>query len=172
MLSWKNRFSKVIEQMRGQCIPLNLRLWNGTEVNLDDSICVTINIPTLPALRHFFNPTLDALGRAYVEGEIDVEGRAQDVVDVAARLAANSAKPGKDERRSPRFVQHNRKIDAAAIAYHYDVWNEFYSHWLDSGMVYSCAYFKNEDDPLELAQEHGRMRVICVTHLYELAQGF
>ena len=161
MLLWKKRFSKVVERMRGQRIPLSFRLWNGTEVDLSDNKCVTINIPTVTALRHFFSPTLGTLSRAYVEGEIDVEGRATDVVDVAARLTASGSPSGKDMRRRTRMVHHNRKMDAASIAYHYDVSNEFYSHWLDSGMVYSCAYFRNEDDPLEVAQEQKIDHILC-----------
>ena len=36
---------------------------------------------------------------------------------------------------------HSRERDAQAIASHYDVSNEFYALWLDSHMVYTCAYF-------------------------------
>jgi cyclopropane-fatty-acyl-phospholipid synthase len=43
-------------------------------------------------------------------------------------------------------------MDAEAIAYHYDVSNEFYARWLDERMVYSCAYFHTADDTLEAAQ--------------------
>lgn len=139
--------------MRGHGIPLRVRLWNGTEVDLTENPRITIKVPTVAALRHFFTPTLDTLGHAYVEGEIDVEGRVTDIIDVAARLAASGAKPGSYLRHAPRLVLHNRKMDADTITYHYDVSNEFYSHWLDSRMVYSCAYFRNEEDSLEVAQE-------------------
>ena len=50
------------------------------------------------------------------------------------------------------MTRHTRGVDRAAIAYHYDVSDDFYSLFLDPGMVYSCAYFKNESDSLELAQ--------------------
>ena len=38
------------------------------------------------------------------------------------------------------------------IQFHYDQSNEFYQLFLDSRMVYSCAYFKDPDQPLEDAQ--------------------
>ncbi|RBP05055.1 cyclopropane-fatty-acyl-phospholipid synthase [Roseiarcus fermentans] len=38
------------------------------------------------------------------------------------------------------------------IAYHYDVSNAFYALWLDSDMVYTCAYFHNWSDDLDAAQ--------------------
>ncbi|MES2552678.1 MAG: cyclopropane-fatty-acyl-phospholipid synthase family protein [Pseudomonadota bacterium] len=39
-----------------------------------------------------------------------------------------------------------------SIAFHYDVSNEFYKLWLDSNMVYSCAYFADPAQRLEDAQ--------------------
>jgi cyclopropane fatty-acyl-phospholipid synthase-like methyltransferase len=84
-----------------------------------------------------------------VEGEIGVEGRLADVIDVAATLAAHGKDP---HRHGPRMIRHNRKIDAEAIAYHYDVSNEFYASWLDPNMVYSCGYFRSPEDTLETAQ--------------------
>jgi cyclopropane-fatty-acyl-phospholipid synthase len=41
---------------------------------------------------------------------------------------------------------------AQNIRFHYDQSNEFYGQFLDSRMVYSCAYFKDEDQSLDDAQ--------------------
>lgn len=38
------------------------------------------------------------------------------------------------------------------IRAHYDLGNEFYEMFLDSQMMYSCAYFRNDYDSLEMAQ--------------------
>jgi cyclopropane-fatty-acyl-phospholipid synthase len=84
-----------------------------------------------------------------VEGEIELEGRLMDLLAVAARLAAHGWKYA---RSGPRMIRHTRKIDAEAIAYHYDVSNEFYALWLDRNMVYSCGYFRSPEDTLEAAQ--------------------
>jgi cyclopropane-fatty-acyl-phospholipid synthase len=43
--------------------------------------------------------------------------------------------------------------DARAIAYHYDVSNEFYALFLDPLMVYTCAYYRDPDGKLEQAQQ-------------------
>ena len=56
-------------------------------------------------------------------------------------------------RHGPRLARHTRQSDAAAIAYHYDVSNDFYKLWRDRQMVYSCAYFRDEGRSLEGAQE-------------------
>ena len=47
---------------------------------------------------------------------------------------------------------HTKIENHAAVAFHYDVSNEFYALWLDKSMVYSCAYFENKHDTLEQAQ--------------------
>jgi cyclopropane-fatty-acyl-phospholipid synthase len=39
------------------------------------------------------------------------------------------------------------------VAHHYDRGNDFYKLWLDESMAYSCAYFRNETDTLEQAQQ-------------------
>jgi cyclopropane-fatty-acyl-phospholipid synthase len=47
-----------------------------------------------------------------------------------------------------------------AVRHHYDVSNDFYSLVLGPSMVYSCAYFADEDDTLEAAQER-KLDLIC-----------
>jgi len=54
-------------------------------------------------------------------------------------------------------VQHKLRANTIAgskknIRAHYDLGNEFYRVFLDSQMMYSCAYFRNEYDSLETAQ--------------------
>jgi cyclopropane-fatty-acyl-phospholipid synthase len=131
---------------------VRLRLWSGAEANLGASPSVTIGIPEAASLRFLFKPTLERLGQAYGEGKLDVQGRMTDIIEVAARLA--NADRAINSRRKPRFnpFRHTRRSDADAIAYHYDVSNEFYALWLDEQMVYSCAYFKSPTDTLEAAQ--------------------
>lgn len=146
---WKKHFDEFVTRMRHHNIPLRIRLWNGAEADLGGAPTVTFGIPTLGALRHLLDPTLDRLGRAYVEGNIQVEGGLPDIMAVATRLAAHGAR---HRRRGPRMIRHTRKVDAEAIAYHYDVSNEFYGLWLDRNMVYSCGYFRTPQDSLDDAQ--------------------
>lgn len=146
---WRKRLQKFIDHLCPYDLPLRLRLWDGSAFDLGVQPVVTLSVKNVAALRHLLDPTLDSLGQAYVEGDIDVEGRLTDVIWAAAQLAAHAgAKP----RRGTRMVRHTRKIDAEAIAYHYDVSNEFYAQWLDRNMVYSCGYFRSPEDSLEAAQ--------------------
>jgi cyclopropane-fatty-acyl-phospholipid synthase len=43
--------------------------------------------------------------------------------------------------------KHSIGRDGQAIAFHYDLSNEFYAAWLDKKMVFSCAYFPNSSKP-------------------------
>ena len=63
-------------------------------------------------------------------------------------------------RSSKPVRRHTPAADQSAIAYHYDVSNEFYQLWLDSRMVYSCAYFSTAGDDLETAQER-KLDYVC-----------
>jgi len=146
---WEKRLDRFVTRLRGHGVPLRMRLWNGTDIELRASPTVTLTVPKPSALRHVLRPSLYSLGHAYVEGEIAVDGGVTDIVAVAARLAAQDrGRP----RRGPRMIRHTRKLDAEAIAYHYDVSNEFYGLWLDRNMVYSCGYFRSPGDSLEAAQ--------------------
>lgn len=49
--------------------------------------------------------------------------------------------------------EHSKTENRDAIAFHYDVSNDFYALWLDAAMVYSCAYFRRPDDSLDRAQQ-------------------
>src|SRR5687768_17256709 len=54
----------------------------------------------------------------------------------------------------------SKQADAKAIAYHYDVSNEFYALFLDPLMVYTCAYYRDPDGTLEQAQAD-KLELVC-----------
>jgi cyclopropane-fatty-acyl-phospholipid synthase len=135
-------------------VPLRIELWNGQHYDLsDDPPRVTLKVPGPASLRYLAVPSLYNLGRAYVEGAIDLSGRAADIINVGSQLASASSKvPGRLSRALNLVANHTKEKDAEAIHYHYDVSNEFYSAFLDPNMVYSCAYFEKGDEDLAAAQ--------------------
>src|SRR5229473_844950 len=148
----ERRLERLVEKVRqSAAISLRLELWNGRAFDFAKHPKVKIGIPSPSALRFLVSPDLMKLGQAYVEGYLRVEGPILEVFRVAESLARTTASRGRKGLR--RVWRHNRKRDRDAIQYHYDVSNEFYSLWLDRNMVYSCAYFRSENDSLELAQE-------------------
>jgi cyclopropane-fatty-acyl-phospholipid synthase len=137
-------------------LPLRVELWNGKQVDLSsEQPRVKIRVPAPGSLRYLLSPTLGKLGEAYVEGALEIEGRAADMIQIGSYLAESTGKPPRSSRVASalRMVSpHTREKDAEAIRYHYDVSNDFYAEFLDPGMVYSCAYFENGDEDLATAQ--------------------
>ena len=135
-------------------LPLRIALWDGQQLDFSsEPPRVTIRVPRARALRFLLSPSLYSLGRAYVEGELDVEGHASDLIAMVNALAGTGGPPERSARLNLFRRRHTRQRDAAAIRYHYDVSNEFYAAWLDPSMVYSCAYFEHGDESLALAQQ-------------------
>jgi cyclopropane-fatty-acyl-phospholipid synthase len=150
----QNRLSNWIAGVRGQvALPLRIELWNGQSFDFSqETPRVTIRLPQASAVRCLLTPSLENLGAAYVEGDIEVRGAASDMIAVVNALARTSLKAEGKFARIMRNFRHERQDDAAAVRYHYDVSNEFYAQWLDSNLVYSCAYFEHGDEDLEQAQ--------------------
>jgi cyclopropane-fatty-acyl-phospholipid synthase len=62
---------------------------------------------------------------------------------------------GRDRESDGSEAENTRNI-----AYHYDVSNAFYALWLDSDMVYTCAYFHEWSDDLDAAQRQ-KLDITC-----------
>ncbi|HEX8404408.1 MAG TPA: class I SAM-dependent methyltransferase, partial [Duganella sp.] len=133
-------------------LPLRVELWNGEQVDFSpEPPRVTIRVPKPSSLRYLLSPTLYKLGRAYVEGALEIRGRAADMIRIGSELAAAGGKPGRRPNPLRLLSPHTRAKDAEAIRYHYDVSNDFYAAWLDPNLVYSCAYFEHGDEDLGTA---------------------
>jgi cyclopropane-fatty-acyl-phospholipid synthase len=147
----ESRFERTIDRLR-ECaaIPARIELWDGRHFDLSNAPTVTIGIPKPSALRYFIAPDLNKLGEAFVEGYIHVKGPIHDIFKVGERLAQATVENTRAGLH--RVLPHTRERDRAAIAYHYDVSNDFYALFLDRNMVYSCAYYHEEHDSLEKAQ--------------------
>lgn len=152
---WEKRLGSWVDNIRDHsALPLRLELWNGQQLDFGQHAApqVTIKVPHASALSYLLRPSLFNLGKAYVEGKIEVEGRANEIISVGSALARHTLKPEGRLGRVVRSFRHTRKKDEEAIRYHYDVSNDFYRAWLDENMVYSCAYFENGDEDLAAAQ--------------------
>lgn len=153
---WERKLGSWADSMRKRAaLPLRLELWNGQQLDFGQGQYapqVTVRVPHASALGYLLTPSLFNLGKAYVEGKIEVEGRLNEIISISSTLARQTLKPEGPFARLARAFQHTKKQDAEAIRYHYDVSNDFYSAWLDENMVYSCAYFENGDEDLAAAQ--------------------
>ncbi len=160
----------LVERLIGAPLPIRIRAWDGSESGPADGPAAIIRHRR--ALRRLlWNPGELGLARAFVAGELDVEGdiadglsrfwkleKAQNLGSVrlttadkldAAKLAARLGilgtrpkPPGSEARLSGGL--HTRRRDRAAIAHHYDLSNDFYEFLLDPQMAYSCGYWTQE----------------------------
>lgn len=144
---------RALEQLGRQSpVPLRVRLWQGEEVMLDTQPAVTLHVHSPHAALRLIRPSLASLGEAYVEGLVDLDGKVDDAIAIASRLTESSPAPTKANRHRSWLTRHSRRSDQRAIAYHYDVANEFYARFLDPRMVYSCAYYRTGNEDLATAQ--------------------
>ena len=153
-----------------------VRLWDGSRLDAEEGrlprCTLVINHPG--AIHRMFLPgNQAALGEAYAYGDVDIEGDVEALFPLVPFLlnpklswarqvrlgALLLGLPGTHTRRMGRTAvkldgrRHSRQRDRQAVAYHYNVSNEFFRLFLDERMVYSCAYFESDDTNLDRAQE-------------------
>ncbi|PNY81329.1 SAM-dependent methyltransferase [Deinococcus koreensis] len=171
-------------RLLGEVLPqrraFDVQLWNGEVLPATRPARARLVLTSPGTLGRMLKLPLDvALGEAYLRGDFEIEG---DIGALAALADEFGAAPG--PARVARLLQdaallrrgsqaaappvtatlegepHSRERDQQAISYHYDVSNDFYRLWLDSRMVYSCAYFPTGTETLDEAQE-AKLEYIC-----------
>jgi cyclopropane-fatty-acyl-phospholipid synthase len=178
--------SPVILGLFGGTPPVRFEFWDssavGPEVRADAPGYVVVRSPDV-LRRLLYAPGELGLARAYVAGELSIEG---DVHEVLGRIQASQLVVGvkgaasvprivralrqvgawgpplapPPEELAPRGLRHSIGRDKQAVSHHYDVGNEFYALVLGESMTYSCARFVGDDVPLAVAQA-AKHELIC-----------
>jgi cyclopropane-fatty-acyl-phospholipid synthase len=159
--------------------PLRIDMWDGSSLGPDTATTIRLHSPT--ALRRLlWAPGELGLARAYVSGDIQLEGSIFDLLAVRDRFVDDdgvAAEAGFTIRMLPRLwraarqlgvlgppppppaveahlhgLRHVKGRDAQAISHHYDVGNDFYRIVLGPSLTYSCAYWADESFDLTDAQ--------------------
>jgi cyclopropane-fatty-acyl-phospholipid synthase len=170
----------LVDEVLGGNVPLAVEAYDGSRAGPGDASTRLI-IRGPDALRRIITaPGELGMARAYVAGDIDLEGSIWDLLALRDRMP--------DVRIDPRVVvrlvkelggwrevrrlgpppeearlhgrRHSKARDAAAISHHYDVSNAFYRLVLGPSMTYSCAVFHDPTDTLEAAQAN-KYELIC-----------
>ena len=149
LMTGVNRLAEAVRQRGGQ--PLILEFPDGRELDFGEPARVRLRLRDARALAALATPSMDALGEAFVDGIIDVDGDIAEAIVIADALA-EAGGIAVDERGAMRAARHSRTQDRAAVQFHYDVGNAFYRLWLDERMVYSCGYFREGDEDIDTAQ--------------------
>ncbi len=169
--------------MLGGRSPVRIELWDGSAVGPPDGPGV-VKVKTPDALRRIlWSPNELGIGRAYVAGDIEIEGDVHAMVGALSKVTSRRLRrgwravpaalrsayevgaigpplPPPPEEARPRGLRHSLRRDAQVITYHYDVSNEFYRLVLGPSMTYSCARFVEPSMSLESAQS-SKHDLIC-----------
>jgi len=147
-------------RLKARDVPVAVRFWNGKTLVGHEPAQLTLVVNTPRAISALADPTMGGLARCYVEQQIDVEGKARDILRFGEVFSGAGRTVREGARRDRARAKHTRGFDRQAIQSHYDVSDDFFGLWLDSNRVYSCAYFRHADDTLDMAQEQ-KLDHIC-----------
>jgi cyclopropane-fatty-acyl-phospholipid synthase len=164
--------AEIISDVLGQDVPIRIEAYDGSKAGPDRSD-VALKILTPRALARLATaPGTLGLARAYVTGELEVDGDVYDVLNAMADLTLHDLTRKEQLRLAsklfPVWLRHRQPIpeleyrppgrlhskfrDSKVISHHYDVSNRFYEWVLGPSMAYTCAVYATEDATLEEAQ--------------------
>ena len=113
------------------------------------------------------------LAESFLSGEWATSNLTQLILlgDINERALGNAVTPSKFIN-SIEKLRHQRRDNSKRgsrrnIAAHYDLGNEFYSHWLDNTMSYSSALFTDFGEELEVGQNRKYQRLAKALKLKE-----
>jgi cyclopropane-fatty-acyl-phospholipid synthase len=169
----------LVTAILGPDLPIGFRAYDGSHTGPADAPA-TLVLRSPDALRRLVTaPGELGFGRAYVAGDLDIEGDIFAALELRHRLPAlhlnrqqwlQAVKlvgaaglrplPPPPEEARLRGRRHSKQRDAAAIAHHYDVSNDFYRIVLGPSLTYSCAVWDSPAVGLEAAQA-AKYELIC-----------
>jgi cyclopropane-fatty-acyl-phospholipid synthase len=177
----------LLRRLLGPRLPVQIKAWDGSVVG-PPSCPTTIVITSPNALRRMlWAPGELGLARAYVAGDLELEGDVFDLLHVRDAMAnplehvevgiglkdvpelVRTARalgalgrplPPPPEEAHLKGRRHSPARDRAAIAHHYDVGNDFYRLVLGPTLTYSCAHWPTPHSTLDEAQA-AKYELVC-----------
>ena len=113
------------------------------------------------------------LAESFLSGEWETSNLTQLILlgDINERALGNAVTPSKFinliEKLRHQRRDNSKRGSRRNIAAHYDLGNEFYSHWLDNSMSYSSALFTDFGEELEVGQNRKYQRLAKALKLKE-----
>jgi cyclopropane-fatty-acyl-phospholipid synthase len=165
----------LLEELVGAPIAMRIDFFDGSSIGpRHASTVISVRSP-LALRRILYFPGEIGLARAFVSGDIEVDGDLAACLrvlgDTVARKRPRFAKtvtaaliaakrlgalglppPPPEEELRPRGRKHSQSRDSQVVRHHYDVGNDFYRLVLGETLVYSCARFVDDATGLDDAQ--------------------
>ncbi|MEW1953132.1 cyclopropane-fatty-acyl-phospholipid synthase family protein [Terrabacter sp. NPDC080008] len=188
----------VVDSALGTEVPVRIHCWDGSSLGPADAP-VAVRFTSRRALRRIaWAPNELGFARAYVSGDVEIEGNLLDaltrfdaiadpergpgvhvgpdtiaaVAKAALRLGAIGLPPRPPaEEIKLSGHRHQQGRDAQAVSHHYDVGNDFYALVLGPSMVYSCAYFEKAPSAAYALEDAQRAKLDLVARKLGLRPG-
>src|SRR5262245_33269516 len=137
---------------------VRLELWDGSSPY--DGATPPVGTLVIHDRRTLFGLALHPdlqFGESYMAGRLEVRGPLQPIVEALTGLS------------QPRVTLRDRlawtlpntlRTSRRNVHSHYDLGNDFYQLWLDRRLVYTCAYYANEQMSLDEAQL-AKLDLVC-----------
>ncbi|MDM7486759.1 cyclopropane-fatty-acyl-phospholipid synthase family protein [Rhodococcus sp. GXMU-t2271] len=170
----------LVRAVLGTQVPVGIKGWDGSRSGPPDAPWQVHLVNRRGLRRLLWAPDDLGFARAYVCGDIDIEGDLLAGLEALEQVSDPSRGPGvridghtkkalltaalrlgilglppkppAEEMTPARGRRHDKGRDAAAISHHYDVGNDFYRLVLGESMTYSCAYWGQPSADLDAAQ--------------------
>ncbi len=161
-------------------LPLRVGAWDGSEAGPPDAPARVVFRNRRALRRILYSPDELGLARAYVSGDLELDGSVFDLLDmpqIIDRVSSHGVRgvdtrsirravrrmvrhgvvgpppaPPTTELRRRRGPRHSERRDALTVSSHYDIGNDFYRLLLGPSMMYSCGYWEDDCASLEDAQ--------------------
>jgi cyclopropane-fatty-acyl-phospholipid synthase len=163
--------AEIIVGILGTDVPVRVIGYDGSKVGPDTAETAVRVVSPRALARLATAPGSLGLARAYVAGELELEGDLYALLEGVADVALNGIPRAEQLRLARRLLPyalrhrvsppaleyrppgrlHSKKRDSKVIAHHYDVSNTFYEWVLGPSMAYTCAVYPTEDATLEQA---------------------
>ena len=182
----------------GTALPIRIDCWDGSSLGPPDA-ALHVRFTSRRGLRRLlWAPNELGFARAYVSGDVQIQGDLFDAMQRLDELAEPERGPGvhigtettvavlkavlrlgalglppKPPAEEIRLGgrRHSTGRDSAAISAHYDVGNDFYRLVLGPSMVYSCAYFEEAPSTAYRLEDAQRAKLDLVARKLGLEPG-
>jgi len=182
----------------GTALPIRIDCWDGSSLGPPDA-ALRVRFTSRRALRRLlWAPNELGFARAYVSGDVQIEGDLLAAMHLLEELADPERGPGVHIGRETtaavtkavlrlgalgppprppaeeiRLGGHRHSVgrDARAVSHHYDVGNDFYRLVLGPSMAYSCAYFEQAPSTAYTLEDAQRAKLDLVARKLGLQPG-
>ncbi|MGD8790887.1 MAG: hypothetical protein PVH05_15535, partial [Burkholderiales bacterium] len=83
--------SEIERRMSRLGLPVALSLWDGSTINPKGTAKIHLTLKSPQAISSLVRPTLGKIAKAYVEGQIDIEGDVRETIQIGERLVSDHA---------------------------------------------------------------------------------